>query len=250
MNKNNHKQNGLSVPKISIILPCYNSAKTIEQTIQSIIHLNYPNIEFVVIDGESTDGTLNILNRYTQFINCLISEKDNGIYDAMNKGVRLANGDYLYFIGSDDIVINSWQNLDKILKSGNTIYYGNVYFPSSNMIFDGKFNFVNLLTKNLCHQSIFYPKAVFEKYHYSTDYPLLADFHLNLVLNSDSNFKFKFIDIIVAIYSENGLSSTGRDSFFLQNHLEIIKKHYSFIVYLYIYTRKILAKCLKKDKYE
>jgi glycosyltransferase involved in cell wall biosynthesis len=238
------ENNNCGAPLISIILVCRNSENTIEQTIQSIVHLNYPNIEFIVIDGESTDGTIDVLNRYNDFIDRLVVEKDSGIYDAMNKGTKLANGEYLYFIGSDDIIINSWRNLIGKLKLRNTVYYGNVYFPVTNQIYDGKFSFIKLLTRNLCHQAIFYPKAVFEKYHYSGKYPLSADFHLNLLLNSDPDFKFKFIDILIAIYSEKGISTNKPDNKFLQDHIKIMKEHYSFIIYLYIYSRKILAKCL------
>jgi glycosyltransferase involved in cell wall biosynthesis len=237
-----------NAPLISIILVCLNSEKTIEQTILSIIKLDYPNIEFIVIDGVSTDGTIKILEKYNEYIDNLIIEKDSGIYDAMNKGSKLANGMYLYFIGSDDIVINSWNNLIGKLNSPSTIFYGNVYFPISNKIYDGRFGFVKLLTKNICHQAIFYPKAVFEKYEYSTEYPFSADFLLNLQINSDSDFNFKYINLLISIYSEQGLSSCIPDHKFIEDHLSIIKKDYSLIVYLYIFLRKLLSKTFLKRK--
>jgi glycosyltransferase involved in cell wall biosynthesis len=234
-------------PLISIILVCLNAEKTIELTLQSIATLDYPNIELIVVDGESSDKTSDILKRYSPIINKITAEKDNGIYDAMNKGLKLATGDYLYFVGADDIIINSWQNLIGKLKSGNTVYYGNAYFPVKNKIYNGKTGFIRLLTKNICHQAIFYPRAVFEKYRYSCEYKLSGDFHLNLLINSDPDFKFKYIDILIAVYSEKGISTNRSDAKFLQDHKKIIRENYSTPVYLYIYSRKILAKWLGRS---
>jgi len=92
-------------PLISIITVCYNSEKTIQRTIESIINQTYNNIEFIVIDGKSNDGTLNIIDKYKDHISKLISEKDNGIYDAFNKGLSLCSGDLIGFVNSDDILM-------------------------------------------------------------------------------------------------------------------------------------------------
>jgi glycosyltransferase involved in cell wall biosynthesis len=165
----NAKSNDTETPLISVILICLNGAGTIGLTIQSILNLDYPRIEFIVIDGDSNDGTHEILEKYKNNIDTLIIEKDNGVYDAMNKGIKLAKGEFLYFIGSDDIVLNSWNNLTGRLKPGNTIYYGNAYFPISNQIYLGKVSYFKLLTINICQQAIFYPRTVFEKYQFSTD---------------------------------------------------------------------------------
>jgi glycosyltransferase involved in cell wall biosynthesis len=233
-------------PLISIILVCLNSVKSIEQTLLSIINLDYPKIELIVVDGESEDGTIDILKKYEAHINCLVIEKDNGIYDAMNKGLLIAKGDYIYFTGSDDIIVNSWMNLKGKLKSNNTIYYGNVYLPFSNRIYDGRFSFFKLLTKNISHQAIFYPRSVFKKYKYSDKYLLVADFHLNLLINSDRNFKFKYINLLIAVYSEKGTSTGRPDINFLNDHREIIKSNYCPIVYLYIWCRKVLSRWFRR----
>jgi glycosyltransferase involved in cell wall biosynthesis len=91
-----------SLPKISVITVCCNSAATIEHTLQSVLSQTYPNIEYIIIDGGSTDGTLDIINRYRERIHRLISEPDRGVYDAMNKGVALATGDWVHLLNSDD----------------------------------------------------------------------------------------------------------------------------------------------------
>lgn len=219
-------------PRISIILISLNCKTTIKRAIQSVLDLDYPKIELIVIDGKSTDGTADILKSYGNLIDCLVIEKDNGIYDAMDKGIRVANGDFLYFLGSDDIIINSWKNLAGKLKSANTVYYCNVYFPVTNQIYSGHFSKLNLLTKNICQQSIFYPRNVFKKYNFSPDYPLLADYHLNLILKSDPDFRFEYIDLLVAIFSEKGMSTYQKDKKFLKDRLEIIRQNYSLPFYL------------------
>ena len=81
--------------KVSIITVSYNSADTIEQTIQSVLNQTYKNIEYIIIDGQSTDGTVNVVRKYERFIDCFVSESDNGIYDAMNKGITHATGDII-----------------------------------------------------------------------------------------------------------------------------------------------------------
>src|ERR1700733_2398323 len=88
--------------KITIITVCYNACHCIEKTIKSVINQTYPNIEYIIIDGASTDGTLEVINKYKNHVQKLISEKDNGIYDAMNKGVRHCSGEIIYFLNADD----------------------------------------------------------------------------------------------------------------------------------------------------
>lgn len=89
-------------PKFSIITVTYNAAKVLEDTIQSIVTQTYKNVEYIIIDGRSTDGTLGIINKYRNHIHTVISEPDQGLYDAMNKGIRLATGDYLCFLNAGD----------------------------------------------------------------------------------------------------------------------------------------------------
>jgi len=94
-------------PKVSIITVCYNSAKTIEDTIQSVVNQTYSNIEYIIVDGLSTDNTLEIVNTYRENISKIISEKDNGLYDAINKGIGLATGNIVAILNSDDFYIDN-----------------------------------------------------------------------------------------------------------------------------------------------
>lgn len=122
----------MTSPIITVITVCYNSATKIEETIQSIINQSYSNIEYIIIDGGSSDGTVEIIKKYSSKISYWISEKDNGIYDAMNKGIQKATGEWInfmncgdYFYDSDvlkNIFSNNYDNVDVIY--GNSISYG------------------------------------------------------------------------------------------------------------------------------
>lgn len=90
-------------PKVSIITVCYNSASTIKDTIESVVSQTYNNIEYIIIDGKSSDNTLEIVNKYQDKITKIISEKDNGFYDAINKGIKLARGEIIAVLNSDDL---------------------------------------------------------------------------------------------------------------------------------------------------
>ena len=94
-------------PKISIITVSYNSGSTIKQTIKSVIDQDYENIEYIIIDGNSSDNTLNVIRQYSEFIHFFISEEDNGIYDAMNKGIKNSSGDYVHLLNAGDIYYSS-----------------------------------------------------------------------------------------------------------------------------------------------
>jgi glycosyltransferase involved in cell wall biosynthesis len=93
--------------KISVITVCYNSATTLEETIQSVLNQTHPDLEYIVIDGASTDGTLEIISKYRNRIQHVVSEPDKGIYDAMNKGLKLATGDIIGILNSDDLYKNN-----------------------------------------------------------------------------------------------------------------------------------------------
>lgn len=122
-------------PKISIITVCYNSEKTIEDTILSVINQTYDNIEYIIIDGLSTDNTLEIVNKYQDKITKVVSEKDAGLYDAINKGIRLATGEIIANLNSDDFYIDNNVITDVIAKieeeKADTLYADLYYVDST-----------------------------------------------------------------------------------------------------------------------
>jgi glycosyltransferase involved in cell wall biosynthesis len=122
------------LPLITVITVVLNREKTLEETIESVISQTYPNVEYIIIDGGSTDGTLDIIKKYEDYIDYWVSEPDEGIYDAMNKGIEVALGFYYVFLGSDDEIIKDWLEkgihyINTLMKFEDTIYlYGNIVF--------------------------------------------------------------------------------------------------------------------------
>lgn len=117
--------------KISIITITFNSESTIEQTIQSVVNQSYPNIEYIVVDGRSDDTTLQIIEKYRSKIHILLSEKDQGLYDALNKGIQLATGDVIGFLHSDDFYINEQviqKYADIFIKNKVDAVYSDLYY--------------------------------------------------------------------------------------------------------------------------
>jgi len=228
-------------PLVSIIIPTYNSEKTIKKTLDSVVLIKKKEYELIIIDGKSKDETLNILKDYNNIIDKMISEPDQGIYDAMNKGVNIAEGKWIYFLGSDDILTKDFNDFTKQLKKENTIYYGNVFFGNINKIYDGYFNKYKLTRRNICQQSIFYPRKIFEEYYFNTEYKVLADYYLNILLYSDFNYRFEYIDKVICLYSNSGFSSKFKDIKFIKDKGEIIKDNLGMDAYLFYSIMKLLS---------
>jgi glycosyltransferase involved in cell wall biosynthesis len=205
------------MPTFSIILPTYNSAETIAECIDSVLAQTFKDYEVLVMDGLSTDETLNIIQGYKDERIKIYSAKDEGVYDAMNKGIGLANGEWLYFLGSDDTLYNEAVFLkvhEAIEENDSDIIYGNSYFTCL-QIFHGKhFNRRDLSRKdNICHQSIFYHKNVFKRLgRYNLNFPVYADWDFNIRCFSTPDLRIKYIDVTIARYNDaTGVSSSGWD---------------------------------------
>jgi glycosyltransferase involved in cell wall biosynthesis len=193
--------------KITVITVVRNGEKTLEQTILSVINQTYKNIEYVIIDGSSTDGTINIIKKYEKHLVYWVSEPDKGIYDAMNKGIDKATGDFLFFLNSGDLFFES-NTLSKIspkMNNCNIVYYGDVYMLDIRKLYWGKFSRIKLAIRNICHQSIFYPQTIYSNYYYDTQYEVFADYHYNISIYS--KIKFVYLDETIAFYDMSGISS-------------------------------------------
>lgn len=134
-------------PTLSIITVCFNAEKTIESTIQSVVTQTFPDIEYIIIDGASGDETLGRINKYKNRIAKIISEKDNGLYDAMNKGLRYATGDYVLFLNADDALYSS-ETIEEVFNccENADVYYGEA------MIVDDKGKALGLRSVKTPHQ--------------------------------------------------------------------------------------------------
>lgn len=191
---------------ITVVTICYNSEKYIEETILSVINQSYKHFEYIIIDGGSTDGTADIIKQYESSVDYWISEKDNGIYDAMNKGIIMANGKWLNFMNSGDTFYD--QNTLKIISK--LFFQDNISFIYSDTML--KYNSTiygmyesNIKTKNFIHQSCIYKKELHTQYgnyvvrnnFFAADY-----FFFNLVPNGN----IMKTDNIISVYDKGGVS--------------------------------------------
>jgi len=173
--------------KLSIITIVYNGSTKIERTIQSVLNQDYKNVEYIIIDGGSIDGTVELIKKYDKYINFWISEKDNGISDAFNKGLKIASGDFIGLINCGDVyengiftlickyIINHRVDCENPIK----IIHGNIKMGLSN----GKvYRPLNLNTFNyqmpLWHPTIFLNTETYRKYNYNTEYKIAMDYEL------------------------------------------------------------------------
>lgn len=199
----------------SIIIPTFNSAQIVPECLESILNQSFKAFEILIIDGGSTDNTLEIIKNFDDERIKILSEPDNGIYDAMNKGIKMAKGEWLYFIGSDDTLYDK-EVLETVHEKINNnkvdVIYGNVLMMQSGVINDGEFDFVKIQTDPICHQAIFYNKSVFISFgSYNLKYNVFADADFNLKWFFSDKHKHLYIDRIIAKYAETGYSAIQKD---------------------------------------
>lgn len=201
--------------KVTVVTAVLNDAGHIEQTILSVISQTNIEIEYIIVDGGSKDGTLELIGKYKDKISLLISEPDRGVYDAMNKGIKYSTGDFVYFLNSGDVLLNP-SILSKIkleeLKEKNAIIYGNVVVAYGNIealekprpFFNSKMKFKGI---GICHQSMFFPGKLIRNEKYDLSYNIAADYDLAYRLwRKGTEFLYK--DITIAKYDwGKGISS-------------------------------------------
>lgn len=201
-------------PFISVITVSYNAVATIEDTILSVINQTYPNIEYIIIDGGSTDGTVDIIEKYADRISYWVSEPDKGIYDAMNKGIKIAAGEWINFMNSGDLFYHNNVLLDLLTRisdaCANVIYgdtvvrysWGNVKKPALDL---------SIISHEMpfCHQSCLINSSLMKEHLYDLRYKICADYYFFLKCYQEG-VKFSYIRMVVSVYeSENGVSSTN-----------------------------------------
>lgn len=197
-------------PFFSIIIPTRNSGKTIAASMQSVLCQSFGNYELLVIDGGSADDTLKIAASFNSEKVTIISETDNGVYDAMNKGIKLAKGKWLYFLGSDDTLYSAiiLMKVSREIKNNpaSKIIFGDVFTSDDTIEKFTDYGFVELLDRCICHQAIFYHHTLFEYKLYSLNYKICADWDFNLQVFTPGNHPVH-IKQLIAKYNLNGLSA-------------------------------------------
>lgn len=200
--------------KITVITVTYNCKKYIEKTLESISTQTYKNIELIIVDGKSNDGTWEIINNYKSKITKKISEKDSGIYDAMNKGIALSSGEYIFFLNAGDIFVNDTvvENVCKKITSEDVVY-GNVILVEKNnkkivKKFPKSLDFKFMVLDTICHQAVFMKKELLNKYKFNQNEKIFADYELWIKIFLNKNiWNIKKIDINIAEYNLEGISS-------------------------------------------
>lgn len=225
--------------KVSIITPTYNSSKTIIDTINSINVQSYNNIEHIIIDGYSTDETVNLCRTHSPQ-SIIISEKDNGIYDAMNKGINIATGQIIGILNSDDFFINEniIETVAESFRIDNSIQiiYGNLIYVSaedtsisvrewiSKPYYDKYFEHSNVPP----HPTLFLRKEVYHQVgNFNLDYKLAADYEFMFRLFKLHNFKSLYINMFFVKMRIGGATSKNIKNILIQN-IEIFKCWKSF----------------------
>ena len=244
------KQTDTKLPLISIITAVFNGNSTIEETIKSVINQNYPNMEYLIIDGGSTDGTIETLKKYDDHIDYWVSAPDKGVYDAFNKGIDLARGEWLYFLGADDRFYDGDVLRRFFSKPHNSkMIYGNVIWGNTDKIYDGEFNKSRFNFQNICQQAIFYHRELFKMIgKFDLKYGISADWVFNMKVFSLKNTTPTFINAIVAFYSTEGMSNRQIDEAeaFARKRDKLFKEFFGLWTYLYAringYIRGILSR--------
>ena len=214
------------MPKLSVIIPTLNSGRSLAHAIDSLLQQTFGDWELLIMDGGSSDDTIAIAKRGDDTRIKVHVANDHGIYDAMNHGIQLANGEWLYFLGSDDYLLES-DVLEKMLEGTDNLdmIYGDVEASHLPLEHYGEWT-PETLSYNRCHQAIFYRRSVFDRLGlYPLKYPICADHYINLRLFLNKNFLLQYRPIIVAHHSTGGASSTTHDIVFY-NDLDRLIVHY------------------------
>ncbi len=201
--------------KITVITVCYNAASDIEQTLESILgQTAIDDMEVIVIDGGSTDGTVEKIRRYESRLTRFISEPDKGIYNAMNKGIALSTGDYVNFMNAGDtffdsrVIADVIAGINDMTERPDVVYGATVFrYPDG---YAGQLSDISLLPDHMggCHQSIFVAGDVIRREKFDESYRISADFELiRRIFNAGA--RFACLDKYVAIYNFDGVSGSG-----------------------------------------
>ena len=215
--------------KISIITINLNNAEGLSKTIVSVRHQTYSDIEYIIIDGGSTDGSIEIINNSTKDLNYWVSEKDSGMYQAMNKGIAKATGNYLLFLNSGDTL----SNVDTIkrivpLFDDKEIVFGNINVMHNGQVYDtliypDTLNFNYFIAGTIPHQGMFIRRSVFSLVGlYDEKYKICSDWKFQI--DSICKFKctYKHIDFIVADFLGGGISAREESQALIQEEKESV----------------------------
>ena len=219
--------------KISLITVSYNSENTIETTFKSVIDQTYSNIEYIVIDGGSTDNTLKIIEKYSELITILVSEQDNGLYDAMNKGISLATGDVIGLINSDDLFCDpdALNKVAKVFKKNKTLdsVYADLFYVSQQDINKISRRWVSGIQRKFkygwhpAHPTFYIKKSIYDRFGlFDLSFKLAADFEIMLRFLDKHNISTTYLKEPLVKMRLGGETNKNLKNIYLQN-IECLK---------------------------
>lgn len=217
---------------LTIVMPVYNAGQYIDLVLQNIAAQSFCNYELLVLDAGSTDVTKMVVEtkqKNDQRIR-LITEKDDGIYDAMNKGIALAKGEWIYFMGSDDAFfdVDVLKAISSYFNEQYDLVYGDVLWIPDEVLESGVCKPADLIKRNINHQRIFYRKDLFTQYgEYDLQYSVASDHELNIRFFCNNNIRKRYLPLTVARYHSGGFSSNKLDHVFWNNWKPIFRHNFS-----------------------
>jgi len=200
--------------KISVITVNYNDKAGLERTLESVVNQTWKDFEFVVIDGGSNDGSKELIEKYSDAIDYWVSEPDKGVYNAMNKGIRAANGEFVIFMNGGDTFYDSkvLENVEGLLTDQYDIYYGDSHWIKKNSdrkrTYPEKLSFSFFYTSTLSHQSSFIRKQLFyDHFFYKEEYKIASDWDFFIYTICHANVPYKYLALPVSNFDFFGMSS-------------------------------------------
>ncbi|GHT75426.1 glycosyl transferase [Bacteroidia bacterium] len=204
--------------KLSIITINLNNQNGLQKTIESVISQTFEDFEYIVIDGSSVDGSVDVIKQYADKINSWVSEPDTGIYNAMNKGITCAKGEYCLFLNSGDGLLHSntlselfAQHFDEDIVYGNVIKCSKSSEELNKGIAKSDISLYDLVVNRINHQACLIKRELFSKFGlYSEDYRIASDWKFFLDTIIVGNVSIKYVDMNISFFDEEGVSSTNR----------------------------------------
>ena len=202
---------------ISVVTICYNAVEVIEKTMLSVLNQTYPNVEYIIIDGGSTDGTVDIIKKYADRLAYWVSEPDNGIYDAMNKGIAVATGEYINFMNAGDVFYNDTVLSEFVpqINRDSTIIYGDFVRVLKKAQYRQSTLDLTGLSKGMvfCHQSTFIKTEFHKQSPYITTFKSAGDYKFLYDAYFVYKVKFQYIPVVVSAFDNTG--GISKDNYWL-----------------------------------
>lgn len=202
--------------ELSVITVCYNAVNVIEKTIMSVIRQSYDDFEYIVIDGNSVDGTVNIIQKYIDNIDYFLTEPDTGIYNAMNKGVSVARGKYCLFLNAGDAFINK-DVLTNVIPflTGESVISGNEIEIKNGKVEDyiippNKIDFPFLCNNSLRHQSTFIRTDLLKSHAYDETFKIASDWKFWFEQLYVNGLSYKPVDVDICLFAKDGISTNDK----------------------------------------